>query len=298
MKSEKKILTAFLLNLIFSVFELIGGTVTGSVAIISDSVHDLGDAVSIGLSWLLERKSKRQPDQVYTYGYIRFSVLGGLITTTILLIGSLMVIINAVHRLFVPMPIHYDGMIVFAVVGVATNLAAAFMTRDGDSLNQKAVNLHMLEDVLGWAVVLLGAVIMRFTELTVLDPLMSIGVALFILVHAVRNMKEVLDLFLEKIPAGIDLEEIRTHLLQIESVSDIHHIHIRSLDGSYHDATMHIVTNGDPCTVKEQIRAELREHGIDHATLELECEGEHCRNTCCHPAAERHTGCGHHHHHH
>ena len=295
MKTEKNILIAFLLNLAFSIFEFFGGVITGSVAIMSDAVHDIGDAASIGISYFLEKKSRRQPDGVYTYGYARYSVIGSVITTLILLFGSAAVIWNAVDRIITPTQIHYNGMILFAVVGVAVNLIAALVTREGDSLNQKAVNLHMLEDVLGWAVVLIGAIVMRFVEVPVLDPLMSIGVAVFIIINAVRNLKEILDLFLEKLPQGIDLEEIKEHILHLEQVEDVHHIHIWSMDGHNHYATMHIVTGGDPHAVKHLVKEELREHGIGHATLELEAPGEYCHQKDC--SVETHHS-GHHHHHH
>ncbi|MBR2499832.1 MAG: cation transporter, partial [Clostridia bacterium] len=144
MKTEKNILIAFILNLLFSVFEFVGGIITGSVAIISDAVHDTGDALSIGISYFLEKKSKKQPDKVYTYGYQRFSVMGSLITTVILLFGSIAVIYNAIVRLFNPVEINYSGMIVFAIIGVLVNFIAAYFTKEGDSLNQKAVNLHMI----------------------------------------------------------------------------------------------------------------------------------------------------------
>lgn len=296
MKTERNILIAFILNFVFSIFEFVGGIFTGSVAIISDAVHDIGDAVSIGVSYLLEKKSKKQPDENYTYGYARYSVVGGVITTLILLFGSVTVIFNAVGRIVAPTEINYNGMIVFAIVGVIVNFGAAFITREGDSLNQKAVNLHMLEDVLGWIVVLIGAVVMRFTDFKILDPVMSIAVALFIFVNAVRNLKEVLDLFLEKTPHGICLEEIKEHVLEVEGVVDVHHIHVWSMDGRSNYATMHVVTNGDGHVIKEKIREELKEHGIGHATLELEAEGEHCHEECCH--VEQSVGSGHHHHHH
>ena len=297
MKTEKNILFAFLLNLAFSVFELFGGIFTGSVAILSDAVHDIGDAVSIGLSYFLERKSKKQPDEKYTYGYLRYSVLGSVITTFILLFGSAAVIYNAVHRIITPTEINYNGMLVFAVVGVAVNFFAALFTRHGDSLNQKAVNLHLLEDVLGWIVVLVGAVVMKFTDFTLIDPIMSIGIAVFITVNAVRNLKEVLDIFLEKTPNGIDINELKEHLTKLGGVLDVHHIHIRSIDGNLCYATMHIVTNGDPHEIKHRVREELNEHGIAHATLELEAEGEHCHEEQCHVEAHSHQGHHHHHHH-
>lgn len=298
MKTEKNILIAFILNLGFSVFEFFGGILTGSVAILSDAVHDIGDAASIGIAFFLEKKSKKQPDARYTYGYTRYSVIGSVITTLILLFGSVVVAYNAVGRLFAPVPINYDGMIIFAVVGVCVNFAAAFITREGDSLNQKAVNLHMLEDILGWLVVLIGAVVMRFTDLAVIDPLMSVGVAIFIFVNAIRNLKEALDLFLEKTPRGMDVEEIKAHVGHIDGVLDVHHIHIWSMDGHNNYATMHVVTNSDPHEIKEQIREELAEHGIGHATLELEAEGEHCHDAHCHVETGHAAGHHHHHHHH
>ena len=294
MKTEKNIRIAFLLNLLFSVFEFAGGILTGSIAVLSDAVHDLGDAAGIGCSYFLERKSRKPPDETYTYGYARYSVLGGLITTLILVVGSAMIILRAAGRLIEPAEIDYGGMMLFAVIGVCVNSCAAFFTREGDSLNQRAVNLHMLEDVLGWIVVLIGAVVMRFTDFSLLDPLMSIGTAVFILWNSVKNLKEIAELFLEKVPDGLETAEIREHLLEIDGVLDVHHIHIRSMDGQNHDASMHIVTNADPHGIKEKVRGELREHGIGHVTLEMEREGEDCHGREC--RTENVPVRGHHHH--
>ena len=296
MKTEKNIFIAFILNLAFSIFEFIGGVFTGSIAIISDAIHDIGDASSIGLAFFLEKKAKKQPDKKYTYGYARYSTLGCVITTFILLVGSGIVIYNAINRILHPTEIHYNGMILFAVIGVLVNFGAALLTREGNSLNQKAVNLHMLEDVLGWIVVLVGSIVMRFTDCYLLDPIMSIGVAIFILINALKNLKEVAELFLEKTPKGICLDEIEEHVQAIDGVLSIHHIHVWSMDGQSHYATMHIVTNADPHTIKEKVRTELKEHGIHHVTLELEKEDERCHHKRCH--VEFASSPSHHHHHH
>ena len=300
MKTQRNILVAFILNLLFSVFEFAGGLVIGSVAIMSDAIHDLGDALSIGIAYILERRSSRPADKTHTYGYLRYSVLGSLITTVILICGSGAVIFRAVQRLFEPAAINYDGMILFAVIGTIVNLAAALITRKGDSLNQKAVNLHMLEDVLGWIVVLVGAVVMKLTDLTMIDPLLSIGVAGFILYHALKNLKQAADLFLEKTPAGLDLPALEQQLQQVDGVLDIHHLHIRSLDGSRHSATMHVRCKGDAAAIKAQLRHILKDAGICHATLELEGETETCHSPGCdlHLQRHDHAGHGHHHHHH
>jgi cobalt-zinc-cadmium efflux system protein len=299
MKTERNILIAFLLNLSFSIFEVIGGVFTGSVAIISDAVHDFGDALSIGIAFLLEKKSKRQPDEKHTYGYVRYSLIGGLVTTIILLVGSAVVIYNAVGRIFDPVPINYDGMIVFAVVGAVVNLFAAFFTREGESLNQRAVNLHMLEDVLGWIVVLLGAIVMRFTDISLIDPILSVCVAVFILVNAIRNLTDVIGLFLEKTPKGIDVADLKEHIAKIEGVANVHHVHVWSLDGNRNYATLHIVTDSDPHETKERVRKELEEHGICHATLELESSEEFCHEENCKiDFSTEHSHAHHHHHHH
>ena len=298
MKTQRNIMIAFLLNLSFSIFELFGGIFTGSVAILSDAVHDVGDAASIGVSYFLEKKSKKQPDESYTYGYARYSVIGSVITTLILLVGSALVVYNAVQRILVPVEIDYNGMILFAVVGVAVNFLAALFTREGDSLNQKAVNLHMLEDVLGWLVVLIGAVVMRFTDFALLDPALSIAVAVFIFVNAIKGLKEALDIFLEKTPHGVDVHEIEHHVSEIEGVLGVHHIHVWTMDGQSNYATMHVVAKGDTHKIKHAIREELAEHGVGHVTLELECEGEHCHEEHCHVEINTHAGHHHHHHHH
>ena len=296
MKTERNILIAFILNLSFSIFEFIGGVFTGSVAITSDAVHDIGDAASIGISYFLEKKSKKQPDEKYTYGYARYSVIGGLITTLILLIGSALMIYNAVNRIITPAKINYNGMIIFAVVGVCVNFCAAFFTREGGSINQKAVNLHMLEDVLGWVVVLVGAVVMRFTDFDLIDSIMSIGVSVFIFYNALKNLKEVIDLFLEKAPHNIEVTKIKQHIEKIEGVIEVHHIHVWSMDGQSNFATLHVVTDSEPQKVKNEIRSELRNYAIGHVTIEIETSAEHCQEKHCH--VEFCTHLGHHHHYH
>lgn len=298
MKSQKRILTAFILNLIFAIFEFVGGTLTGSVAIISDSVHDLGDSLSIGLSYFLEEKSKKAPDEKYTYGYLRYSVLGSLIMNAILIIGSIFVIIHACDRIINPVKIDYNGMLIFAIIGIAVNLIAAVSTNKGDSLNQKAVNFHMLEDVLGWAVVLVGAILMKFTDITYIDPIMSIGVAIFLLVHAFKHIREICDIFFEKTPHGIDIAEIKNHLKEIDGVIDVHHFHVRTLDGFNHSATLHIVTSSDHAIVKKAVKEELAEHGISHSTVETETPEEECDDLICHPQTAEHNHNHSHHHHH
>lgn len=302
MKTSRNILIAFLLNLGFAIIEFFGGMFTNSVAIMSDAIHDLGDALSIGLSYILEKKSKKDADNLYTYGYSRYSVLGAVITSIILLVGSVFVITRSVMRLITPEPVNYEGMIIFAVFGVIINFLAAYCTKDGDSMNQKSVNLHMLEDVLGWVIVLIGSILMKFTDIVYIDSILSLGVSLFILVNSVKLLLSAIDLFLEKTPNGISVAELKEHLLEIEGIISVHDLHIWSLDGVNHCATLHVVVDDHFKSTKRKVREELHEHGIAHVTIEMETESEPCGEEECHllktPEHCHHHHHGHHHHHH
>ena len=267
MKTEKNILIAFVLNIAFSVFELVGGMITGSIALISDAVHDFGDGISIGVSWFLEKKSRKAADERCTFGYGRYSVLGSAIVSFLLLLGSVLVVYNAVCRIIEPKEINYNAMIPLAVIGVCVNFAAAYVTHGGGSLNQKAVNLHMLEDVLGWLVVLFGAIVMKVTDFALLDPILSIGIAAFIFIHAWKHLKESLHVFLEKVPDGLDLREIKESLLAIEGVTDVSDLHIWTLDGERHMAAVRITANDK---IKELVRETLQEYGIESVTVEID----------------------------
>ena len=297
MKTEKNILVAFILNITFSIFELFGGIFTGSIAILSDSLHDIGDALSIGIAYLFEKKSKKKPDYKYTYGYVRYSVMGSIITTIILLVGSVFVIYESIKRLINPTPINYDGMILFAIFGVLVNTLAAYYTREGDSLNQKSVNLHMLEDVLGWIVVLIGSILMKFTNISYIDPILSIAVATFIFISAFKNIKLIVELFLEKTPQNVNIDEIKEHLLKIDGVDDVHHIHVRSIDGYNNFATLHVVVKEYKYELKNKIKEELKEHNIGHSTIEMELKDEKCDEENCEIDMENSEHHHHHHHH-
>lgn len=297
MKSDKNILIAFILNISFSIFEMFGGIFTNSVAIISDAVHDFGDAISIGIAYFLEKISKRKPDNRYTYGYVRYSVLGALLTNIILIIGSIFVFISAIKRFFNPISINYTGMILFAIVGVVVNFLAVYFTRKGNDLNQRAVNLHMLEDAFGWIIVLVGAIVIKFTGINRVDSILSILVSIFIFINAIKGLKVIVDLFLERVPNNIDVAKIREHILKIKGIVDLHHIHIWSIDGINNYATMHIVVknNNDANKLKIKIKEELKEYGINHSTLEIENENDICGDLECHVEHVESSHCHHHH---
>lgn len=284
-KSHKNMKIAFLLNLLFSIIELLGGFFTNSISIISDSVHDLGDAISIGIAAILEKKSHKEPDKKYTFGYLRYSLLGALLTSVILLVGSIVVIYNAIPRLINPTIVNYNGMLILAIIGIIINGFATLKTSHSHNLNEKSVSLHMLEDVLGWAVVLVGSFIIKLTGWYIIDPILSLLMTIFILLHIYKNIIEIFNIFLEKIPENIDLDNLKEELGKIENVEDIHHIHIWTMDNLHNYVTLHArinsnVQNKDMEEVKNRIRAELKKYDLEHSTIEIEyekCENEECR---------------------
>lgn len=302
--ANKRIGAAFFLNFFFSIFELIGGVFTNSISIISDAVHDFGDAISIAIAWFLEKKSNKKPDKVYTYGYARFSILGALVTSLVLLIGSSVVVLNAIPRIINPESVNYDGMLIFAIVGLVVNGLGAFLTSHGEHLNEKAVSLHLLEDVLGWVAVLITSIAMKIFNLPILDPILSIAIAVFILYHAIKNLKEIFSVFLEKSPNECDFNHFKEELLEEnDDVLDIHHIHTWTMSGTDVYATMHIVveddiTQDEIIELKREIKHEALHHGINHLTLEFEYEKENCDDVECNPIIESHLHHHHHHHHH
>lgn len=294
MKTKGKIFLAFILNLLFSILELFGGVITGSVAITSDAIHDFCDAITIGLSFILESISTKKPNKKYTYGYLRFSVLGGFITSFILLLGSVLIIYNSILRIISPIPIDYDKMIIFAVIGFIVNLTATFFTHGGKSINQKAINLHMLEDVFGWLIVLIGAVIIKFTNLYIIDSILSIIVAVFILINAIKILIKILNIFLMKTPNNIELSLIIDCLKTIKHVVDVHHLHVWSVDGEINLATLHVVCNQPSSEIKQSIKTILLKYNIQHVTIEFESEMEKCSDISCN--IKTHNNCCHHHH--
>src|SRR5687767_14423753 len=188
----KNIVIAFWLNTAFAVLEIAGGFYTNSVAILSDAVHDLGDSLSLGLAYYFHKKSRQQKDERFNYGYRRFSLLGAFINSLILIISSVFIIRESVFRFFEPEQPDARGMVVFALIGIVVNGYALFRLKKGDSINEKVVALHFMEDVLGWCAVLAGSIVMLFVEVPVLDPILSLLIASYILFNVYKNLRTTL----------------------------------------------------------------------------------------------------------
>lgn len=273
---------AFFLNLAFAVIELIGGIMTNSLAIMSDAVHDFGDAFAIGIAWALEKKSKQKSDDHYSYGYRRYSVMAAFLTGLILMAGSAFIVIKSVPRLLSPEQTHVEGMLALALLGVAVNGFAAWRMSKGESLNEKMILWHMLEDVMGWIVILVGSLVMMFVDLPILDPIMALGVAVWVLWNVFRHLKSTADVFLQATPKGFSLDEVTKKVKSLPTVKDLHHVHLWSLDGDHHILTAHvIVASGAQVNEVHEMKGQIKqllfkEFHITEATIEVEWPDQAC----------------------
>lgn len=281
--SNRRIGLAFFLNAAFTAIELVGGWLTNSTAIMADAVHDLGDTLAIGLGWLLQRYSTKAADEEYSYGYRRFSLLGAVINAAILISGSLLILMEAIPRLWAPEMPNVKGMLALAILGVIVNSLAALGLRGGKSLNEQVLNLHFLEDVLGWIAVLIVSLVLWFYPLPILDPLLSIGFTLFILWRVAQTIRQALRIFLQSVPDKALLTDIKSHLRSLPQVNDIHHLHLWSLDGEHHVLTAHLSLNQEldiPSlkNLKCEVESKLAHYGLAHTTIEVEFPNESCRD--------------------
>lgn len=281
LNSTKNFRTVFLLNFGFTLFEIVGGIYTNSIAIISDALHDLGDTISIGLAWFLEKYSHKKSDNKFTYGYGRFSLLGALINAMVLIIGSTFVLANAIPRLIKPEATNAEGMIVFAIIGVIVNGAAVFKLKNEESMNARVMMLHLLEDVLGWISILAVAITLLFWQNYILDAILSIIITLYILYNVTINLKKTVVLFLQATPENINVDYLDNKFKSIDKVISSHHTHVWSLDGANHILTTHLIvdkstTRNEIVKIKSKCKQLFEDLKMTHFTIEIELEDESC----------------------
>ena len=272
MKTKRAVWLAFFLNLCYAIVEFIAGGVFGSSAVLADSVHDLGDAVAIGVSAVLETVSNREEDSRYTLGYKRFSLLGALVTAVILMTGSVLVILENLTKLFHPQPVNDEGILWLGIIAVTINVLASLVVRNGKTKNESILSLHFLEDTLGWVAVILMAIILRFTDWYILDPLLSLVISFFILSKAIPCFWSTLKIFLDAVPEGVDIEQVKSDLEQLDHVTSVNQLNLWTMDGLEKNAIIHVclehVKHMEVC--KESIRDLLKERGFQNVTIEVD----------------------------
>lgn len=284
-KTPENIKIAFLLNLAFSIVEAIGGILTNSISIISDSLHNLGDSITIGINYIFEKKSKKLPNKEYSYGYLRYTMLGSLIASFILLVGSVIIIYNVVPRLIKPLSVNYDAMIIFGIFGLLINLYATIkIMRSKDK--DKKINTHMIEDTVIWLFILTGSICIKVFDLVIIDPILSLLIAVYILYQVYKYMKNIYNIFMEKVPKNVKIDEIKKDIESNENIDNVHHIHIWSMDGVNNYMTAHIHLNKilneeEIINTKNDVKNKLKEDKINYITLEVEYFNEKCDSSNC-----------------
>ena len=274
---RENIKIAFFLNFGFTILEFFGGLYVNSVAIISDALHDLGDSLSLGLSWYLDHKSKEGSNSSFTFGYTRFSLLGALVNSLVLIAGSVFVINEAVARIISPEQSDAQGMLLFAIIGVSVNGYAAWRVSKGKTLNERVISWHLLEDVLGWVAVLVVSVVLLFKNILYLDPALSLLITAYVLWNVVKRLKETLHLFLQGTPNDVNVDDLKKKFLEQDFAADTNHLHLWSLDGEQNVFTAHLMLKNvdsysDILKAKKKIREILKPYNFSHSTIEVELD--------------------------
>lgn len=281
---SKNIKIAVLLNISFTILEIIGGLWTNSLAILSDALHDLGDSIALISSYFFEKQSQKKPDIKKTFGYQRLSLVSALLTAIVLTSGSIYILSQAIPRLLNPEHVNAGGMIGLAIIGVTINGIGVFRLKSGQSMNERVLTWHLLEDVLGWVVVLIGSIIILIWDNHIIDPIMTIGYTIFIMWGVAKNLKETLNIFLQGVPSHINIDHIKQGLNKINGILGAHDIHVWSLEGETDVFTGHIVVEKkllkNPDQTRKIIKEELSKHHIEHSTIELETES-YCSGIDC-----------------
>lgn len=275
---------AFWLNFIFAIIELVGGLYVNSVSIMSDALHDFGDALSLAVAWFLERKSQQGKNEKYSYGYRRFSTISALLTAMILIVGSAMILVESVPRVFNPVQPETKGMIALAILGVLVNGAAVVKMKAGKSLNERTLTWHFVEDLLGWGLILVSALVMNFVYFPALDSIVAILISIFVIRNVWKSLQEAMGIFLQATPQNIEVQKIQNYFQTLDELNGFHHLHVWTLDGENHILTAHLVTKADltkeqVAVLKTKIKQQLTEKfHIHEATLEIEYAGEICHD--------------------
>ena len=270
--STQMILLAFLANLLFSILEFIFGALFNSSAILADSLHDFGDALAIGLSYYFEMLSQKESDNDYTLGYRRFSLLGAMVTSTVLIIGSLLVILENIDRVMYPEPVNSQGMLILGVIAIVVNLGVSRVLSGEHSEQTSLLSLHFIEDTLGWLGVIVVSIVLQFTDWYLLDSLLSVGISLFILFKAVPKWMSHLTILLEKSPANLDIESLRAQIMAIDGVKSINQFNLWSIDGQHHMAMIHVQVAEEISEhlVRDWIHHTFQKNGIIKSAIECD----------------------------
>lgn len=274
-----RLLASIVLNLAISIAEVVGGLLSGSLALLSDAVHNLSDTASQVISYAAIRVGRKDADHRRTFGYRRVEVLAAFFNLVTLFVITLLIAKEGLERLVDPTPVDGRLMLVIAVVGLVGNVASALILHKGarTSLNIRSAYLHIVTDAVSSVAVTIGALVYMWSDVPAIDPIVTLLIAVYILYHGFGTMRETAAILMNSVPPDIDVDEVRKACTMIEGVEDVHHMHIWMIDESTKTLEAHVVMDAALVSrieaIKRSIKSLLAEQfGIHHSTLEFEIE--------------------------
>lgn len=272
--STKNIKLAFVLNSIFTVVEFFVGIYSNSVTISSSAIHDFGDSIILFFALLLEKKSGQGRNSKYTYGYARFSLLGNLINTIVLLLGGVIIIQNGINRLLNPEEIHEIIMIFFSCFGILVNGYGAYKLFDSKSEKNSALFLNIFADFFAWISILFSAIVALVFHIYFLDALLSLCIAIWLIFEGLKNARNIFNILMQAVPKELNQKHIKDLILSNRIVCEMHDFHVWNLDGEDYISSFHIIIDSENLeeimSVKEEIKLKLEKVGINHSTIEID----------------------------
>ncbi|VDN49265.1 Cation transporter [Petrocella atlantisensis] len=269
--SYSNIAIAFTLNFVFSIIEIVGGILTNSTAILSDAVHDLGDSLALAMSYVTEKLSKNEATETYNYGYKRFSLIGAIINILVLSVGTAYVLREAIISFQHPEPVDANGMLWLAILGITVNGLAAFRMKGSKKVLDRTVVLHLLEDLMGWVAVLVVSVVIRYTSWYILDPILSMVIALIVIRNIWSNIIQVYRIIMQSVPDAELFNSIKMNLAGINGVIAVEDIKLWTLDGDDHVMTATIRSNdvGNNSSILHSAKDLADQNNIHFSTIEI-----------------------------
>ena len=283
--SDRRIIWSVLLNVGLTVAEVVGGILSGSVALIADALHNFNDAMALVVTLVARRVSRRRADNQYTFGYRRAELIGATINLTALIVVGLFLISEAVKRLISPEEINGWVVIIVAAIALVVDIGTAWLlwAMSKGSLNVRAAFIHNVSDALASVAVLIGGVCVVLWEITVVDPLLTLLIAGYILYQGFKAMRGAVRILMQAAPAGLDLQAMINELNALDGVDHLHHVHVWQIDEHRRSLEAHVmVSEADSSqwsAIKQRIKQALSDRfDIDHSTLEFEGPGERVIN--------------------
>lgn len=281
--SVKNIGKAFWVQFFLLLAEIVASALTGSFSILSNAAHDLGDSLTIAFAYFLQKKATTKAGSSFTYGLKRLSLLSSLLVGIVISTSSILIIIEAFPRMFSPHEVEWKGMLGFSIIGILMNGYMARKLGHGHTHNEKTLSWHFIEDMAGWISVLVSSLIIAFTKAYWIDSLFAILVALFVLYNVARNLFKTGGIFLQEAPDKEIVDSVKIELLKISEIKELHDLHLWSLDGDSHVASLHIVTDFEPQfydVLKVKVREVFEKLGKYHLTIEVEHSSTVCVDNC------------------